>query len=139
MADDDRRTGAYAQHYRTGKFTDLRLVARDGTHFNVHRLVICDLSPVLDAQAADGAEVIDMDGDATIVKQMVEWIYGIDDQKLLIEGKSVDEVVAMGSEVVCGEITTLSDLANIAEKVSALTFSILRAKLLTAYSTSSSS
>jgi hypothetical protein len=117
MADNGSNTGVFAQHYRTGKYADLTLVAKDGTLFNVHRLVVCPLSPVLDAQAADGAKSINTDEDVTTIGQMIEWMYGIDDKKLLIEGKSVDEVKGMRPSVVCGEIVTLSSLAKVAEKV----------------------
>ena len=109
--------GAFAHHYRTGKFTDLGLVANDGMQFNVHKLVVCSHSPLLDAQAANGATIIDTGDNATTLGQMIEWMYGIDDEKLLIDGKSLEEVTAMGSGEVYGEILTLSDLANIAEKV----------------------
>jgi hypothetical protein len=117
MADDGSNTGVFAQHYRTGKYADLILVAKDGTQFNVHRLVVCPLSPVLDAQATDGAKSISTDGDTTTIRKMIEWMYGIDDKKLLSEGKSIDEMKAMGPSVVCGEIVTLSSLAKVAEKV----------------------
>lgn len=116
---------AFAQHYRSGKFTDVHLVAKDGTTYGVHKLLLSFHSTVLCEQASGGAKIIEMDGDATIIKQMVEWMYGIDDKNLLVEGKSVDEVAAMGSEMVYGEITTLSDLANVAEKVST-SFAILQ-------------
>jgi hypothetical protein len=69
MADDGSNTGGFAQHYRTGKYADLTLIAKDGTQFNVHRLVVCPLSPVLDAQAADGVKTIEMNEDATTVGQ----------------------------------------------------------------------
>jgi hypothetical protein len=110
-------SAAFADHYRTGKFTDLGLVAKDGIQFNVHKLVVCSHSPVLDAQAADGTTILDTGDDATTLGQMIEWMYGIDDEQLLIDGKSVEEVIALGSSEVYSEILTLSDLANIAEKV----------------------
>jgi hypothetical protein len=44
-------------------------------------------------------------------------MYGIDHEKLLIDGKSVEEVTAMGTREVYGEILTLSDLVKLAEKV----------------------
>ena len=66
---------------------------------------------------ANGATIIDTNDNATSLGQMIEWMYGIDDEKLLIDAKSVQEVTAMGSKEVYGEVVTLSDLANIAEKV----------------------
>ena len=117
MADSADIAEIFAEHYRTGKFTDLGLVAKDGTQFNVHKLVVCSQSPVLDAKAAEGVTVIAMDEYETTVGQMIEWMYGIDNDKLLIGGKSVEEVTRMGSEIVYSEILTLSDLAKIAEKV----------------------
>lgn len=117
MSDNANIAGAFAQHYLTGRFTDLRLIAQDGTVFKVHKLVVCSHSPVLDTQAAQGVTDINTNDNATCLGQMIEWMYGIDDKKLLIEGKSVAEVTAMGSDVVYGEILTLSDLATIAEKV----------------------
>jgi len=117
MAINYSTSAAFADHYRTGKFTDLGLVAKDGLQFNVHKLVACSHSPLLDAQAADGATVIDTGDDATTLGQMIEWMYGIDDEQLLIDGKSVEEVIALGLSEVYSEILTLSDLANIAEKV----------------------
>lgn len=117
MADKSGTVGAFAHHYRTSKFVDLGLVAKDGIQFNVHKLVVCSHSPLLDTQAADGTTVIDTGDDSTSLGQMIEWMYGIDDKKLLIDGKSVGEVTAMGSSEVYSEILTLSDLANIAEKV----------------------
>ena len=116
MSDNSSNAGTFAQHYRTGRFVDLRLVANDGTHFDVHKLVVCSHSPVLDA-AADGTTVINMDDDETTISQMIEWMYGIDHEKLLIDGKSMEEVTAMGTREVYGEILTLSDLVKIAEKV----------------------
>lgn len=117
MSDNSGTAGIFAEHYRTGKFTDLGLVAKDGMQFNVHKLVVCSHSPLLDAQAANGATIIDTNDNATSLGQMIEWMYGIDDEKLLIDAKSVQEVTAMGSGEVYGEIMTLTDLANIAEKV----------------------
>jgi hypothetical protein len=117
MAVNYSTSGAFADHYRTGKFTDLGLVAKDGTQYNVHKLVVCSHSPLLDAQAANGVTIIDTGDDATPLGQMIEWMYGIDDEKLLIDAKSVEEVTSMGSSEVYGEVVTLSDLASIAEKV----------------------
>jgi hypothetical protein len=117
MAINYTTPGAFADHYRTGKFTDLGLVAKDGTQFNVHKLVVCSHSPVLDAQTAEGATILDTGDDATSLSQMIEWMYGIDDEHLLIDRKSVGEVISLGSSEVYGEILTLSDLAGIAEKV----------------------
>lgn len=118
MSNNSGAAGTFAEHYRTGKFTDLGLLARDGMQFNVHKLVVCSHSPLLDAQAANGATIIDTNDNATSLGQMIEWMYGIDDEKLLIDdAKSVQEVTAMGSREVYGEVVTLSDLANIAEKV----------------------
>jgi hypothetical protein len=104
MATDYFTPGAFADHYRTGKFTDLGLVAKGGTQFNVHKLVVCSRSPVLDTQTADGVTILDTGDDATTLGQMIEWMYGIDHEQLLIDGKSVKEVLAF-------------DLAGIAEKV----------------------
>ena len=117
MSNKSGAAGIFAEHYRTGKFTDLGLVAKDGMQFNVHKLVVCSHSPLLDAQAANGTTIIDTGDDATTLGQMIEWMYGIDDEKLLIDAKSVQEVTAMGSREVYGEVVTLSDLANIADKV----------------------
>lgn len=117
MAINYSTPGAFADHYRTGKFTDLGLVAKGGTQFNVHKLVVCSHSPVLDAQTAEGVTILDTGDDATTLGQMIEWMYGIDDEQLLIDRKSVKEVLALGSSEVYGEILTLSDLAGIAEKV----------------------
>jgi len=117
MAVNYHTPGAFADHYRTGKFTDLGLVAKDGIQFNVHKLVVCSHSPLLDAQAANGTTILDTQDDATTLGQMIEWMYGIDDEQLLIDGKSVEEVIALGSSEVYSEILTLSDLATIAEKV----------------------
>jgi hypothetical protein len=114
--DNASTAAAFAQHYRTGRFADLRLVAKDGTHFDVHKLVVCSHSTVLDA-AADGTTIINMNEDEATIGQMIEWMYGIDHENLLIDGKSVEEVMAMGTREVYGEILTLSDLAKIAEKV----------------------
>jgi hypothetical protein len=121
MADDVNNTGVFAQHYRTGKYVDLTLIAKDGTRFNVHRLVVCPLSPVLDAQAADGVTTIDMEEDATTIGQMVKWMYGID-KKLLKNGNSVDEITAMGQNALYHELLVLAYFANTAEKVVLLTF-----------------
>ena len=117
MAENAGAVGIFAEHYRTGKFADLGLVAKDGTQFNVHKLVVCSQSSVLDAKAAEGVTIIAMDEDETTIAQMIEWIYGIDKEKLLMDGKSVEEVTTMGSGIVYSEILTLSDLAITAEKV----------------------
>lgn len=117
MANIPGAAGIFAEHYRTGKFTDLGLVAKDGIQFNVHKLVVCSHSPLLDAQAANGAAILDTGDDATSLGQMIEWMYGIDENQLLIDRKSVEEVIALGSSEVYSEILTLSDLATIAEKV----------------------
>jgi hypothetical protein len=116
MADDGSNTGVFAQHYRTGKYADLTLIAKDGTQFNVHRLVVCTLSPVLDAQAADGVKTIEMNEDAATVGQLVKWMYGID-KKLLKNGNSVDEITAIGPNALYHEILVLAYFAKIAEKV----------------------
>lgn len=117
MANNAGTAGIFAEHYRTGKFTDLGLVAKDGIQFSVHKLVVCSHSPLLDAQAANGVTILDTGDDATSLGQMIEWMYGIDDNQLLIDRKSVAEVIALGSSEVYSEILTLSDLATIAEKV----------------------
>jgi hypothetical protein len=48
---------------------------------------------------------------------MVEWMYGIDDEDLLMDRKTVDEVVALGPDFVCGEILAVAGLAVLAAKV----------------------
>lgn len=115
MEGNNSTFGAFAHHYRTSRYTDLRLISKDGKHFDVHKLVVCSQSPVLDA--AEDAIAVNIDHEAHTVEQMVEWMYGIDDKSLLIEGKTVDEVIAMDASVVYGEILTLTDLAKIAEEV----------------------
>ena len=117
MAINYSTSGAFADHYRTGKFTDLGLVAKGGTQFNVHKLVVCSHSPVLDAQTAEGATILDTGDDATTLGQMIEWMYGIDDQELLIDRKTVDEVFALGPGFVCGEVLAMAALAVLAAKV----------------------
>jgi hypothetical protein len=110
---------AFAEHYRTGKYADLRLITSIGTQLDVHRLIVCSQSPVLDATAKTGAMIIQLDDedDATIVEQMVEWMYGIDDEDLLTDRKTIDEVVAKGPDFVCGEILAVAGLACLAAKV----------------------
>lgn len=119
MADDDAAAiGAFAHHYRSGKYSDLRLVAKDRTTWNVHRLVVCAQSPVLDTKASTGVTVIELDDDVTTIEQAIEWMYSIDRDRLMIDGKSLEEVTGMGSGVVYGEILAMTDLADFGTKLS---------------------
>lgn len=119
MANDDAAAiGAFAHHYRSGKQSDLRLIAKDRTTWNVHRLVVCAQSPVLDTKASTGVMVIELDDDVTIIDQAIEWMYGIDRDRLLIDGKSLEDVTKMGPGVMYGEILAMTDLAHFGEKVS---------------------
>jgi hypothetical protein len=119
MKDQPPTAALFADHYRTGKYADLCLVTATGLRLDVHRLVVCSQSPVLDARAKIGATTIELDDedDTTTVEQMVEWMYGIDDQDLLMDRKTVDEVVAQGSDFVCDEILAVAGLASLAAKV----------------------
>jgi hypothetical protein len=119
MKDYPSTAVTFADHYRTGKYADLRLVTSIGTQLDVHRLIVCSQSPLLDAQAKTGAMIIELDDedDATTVEQTVEWMYGIDDEDLLMDRKTVDEVVALGPDFVCGEILAVAGLAGLAAKV----------------------
>jgi hypothetical protein len=112
-------TASFADHYRTGEYADLRLVTATGLQLDVHRLIVCSQSPVLDAKTKTGAIKIELDDedDTTTVEQMIEWMYGIDDQDLLMDRKTVDEVVAQGPDFVCGEILAVAGLAGLAAKV----------------------
>lgn len=120
MTDDEPPTAVtFADHYRSRKYVDLRLITAIGLQLDVHRLVVCSQSPVLDAEAKNGTKIIELDADddATTVEQMIEWMYGIDDQDLLMDRKSLDEVVALGPDFVCGEILAVAGLAALAGKV----------------------
>lgn len=119
MADNPSAAVRFADYYRTGKYADLLLVTPIGTQLGVHRLVVCSQSPILDAKARPGVKVIELDADddATTVEQMVEWMYGIDDQGLLMDRKTVDEVFALGPGFVCGEVLAMAALAVLAAKV----------------------
>jgi hypothetical protein len=70
MKDYPTTTVTFADHYRTGKHVDLRLVTSVGTQLDVHRLIVCSQSPLLDAQAKTGAMIIELDeeDDATTVE-----------------------------------------------------------------------
>ena len=119
MKDKPSTTASFADHYLTGKYADLRLVTATGLKLDVHRLIVCSQSPVLDAKAKTGSTIIDLDDedDTTTVEQMVEWMYGIDDQDLLMDRKTVDEVVAQGPDFVCDEVLAVARLASLAAKV----------------------
>ena len=119
MKDKPSTAVTFAEHYRTGKYADLRLVTSIGTQLDVHRLIVCSQSPVLDAKVKTGAIIIELDDedDATTVEQMVEWMYGIDDENLLMDRKTIYEVVALGPDFVCGEILAVASLASLAAKV----------------------
>lgn len=120
MTDDEPPTAViFADHYRSRKYVDLRLITAIGLQLDVHRLVVCSQSSVLDAEAKNGTKIIELDADddATTVEQMIEWMYGIDDQDLLMDRKSLDEVVALGPDFVCGEILAVAGLAALAGKV----------------------
>jgi hypothetical protein len=119
MKDQPSTAALFADHYRTGKYADLRLVTATGLQLDVHRLIVCSQSQVLDAKAKTGTTTIELDDedDTTTVEQMVEWIYGIDDEDLLMDCKTVDEVVAQGPEFVCDEILAVAGLAGLAAKV----------------------
>ncbi|KAM0721695.1 hypothetical protein Q7P37_002620 [Cladosporium fusiforme] len=106
---------AFAQYYKTAKYADLEIIVKPDYHLHVHRLVVCSQSPVLDAQAAN-MSVVKIDEDEAVFKQMIEWMHGIDDKNLLIEGKSIDQIIAMGQDVVYGELMTMAELAHVAEK-----------------------
>lgn len=106
-----------AKYYQTGKYADLDIILKPEITLHVHRLVVCSQSPVLDAQAANNVSVIRVDEDEAVFTQMIEWMYGIDNKNLLIDAKPIDEVVAMGQNVVYGELATMAELAVVAEKV----------------------
>lgn len=116
MADDDvAAIGAFAHHYLSGRYSDLRLVAKDGTACNVHRLIVCVQSPVLDAQASTGVTVIELDDDPKTIEPVAEWMYGISRDRLLLKGKSLD-----CNGTLYGEILAMADIGSFAEKVSIL-------------------
>ena len=119
MKDKPSTAVTFAEHYRTGKYADLRLVTSISTQLDVHRLIVCSQSPVLDAKVKTGAITIELDDedDATTVEQMIEWMYGIDDENLLMDRKTIYEVVALGPDFVCGEILAVAGLASLAAKV----------------------
>jgi hypothetical protein len=118
MADRASIAASFMQHNRTGKYTDLRLVAKDGTSFDVHKLV-CPQLPVLETQAAGGMKVIEFDDTALSVKLMVQWTYGIDDTNLLTKEKSIDEATTMDLDHICDHMFLFSELSTIAQKVRA--------------------
>ena len=118
MSHNPSTAARFAEHYRTGKYADLLLVTSAGMQLGVHRLVVCSQSPIMDAKAKPGVKVIQLDADDdTTVEQMVEWMYGIDDQELLLDRKTVDEVFALGPGFVCGEVLAMVALAALAAKV----------------------
>jgi hypothetical protein len=119
MTDKSPTADCFADHYRTGKYADLRLVTATGLQLDVHRLVVCSQSPILDAKVKTGAVIIELDDDddTKTVEQMIEWMYGIDDQELLLDRKTLDEVVALGPDFVCGETLAVASLAGLAAKV----------------------
>jgi hypothetical protein len=117
MADRASIAASFMQHNRTGKYTDLRLVAKDGTSFDVHKLVVCPQLPVLETQAAGGMKVIEFDDTALSVNLMVQWTYGIDDTNLLTKEKSIDEATTMDLDHICDHMFLFSELSTIAQKV----------------------
>lgn len=80
------------QYYRTGKYADLEMVILSGgfeDHINVHRVVVCRKSAVLEAYDEMAAKT-ENPGTITITEpemqtflKMIEWMYGIDRDGLL--------------------------------------------------------